>query len=147
MKNVLTLSGFTAAAVVCSTGAAQPSDPRHAALKGFTVSVEDYPDSARKNNESGLVTVQFLVNMKGRVQDCQTVASTASLSLNNQTCSMAGRLRFKPALGENGKPTSEYWTWSIKWIDPVRRDISVGRLQWRSDASFKQSEQPTVPVG
>lgn len=135
MKTVLILSTSIMVTMICDLCNAQLPAPQHAISKGMMVSVEDYPGSARKADESGLVTVQFLVNAKGQVQDCQTISSSASINLEKQACVMASRLRFKPARDADKKPLSEYWTWSIKWVDPVRRDISIGRLQFQSETN------------
>jgi len=132
MNTYMMLSAMICGTTIYDAAAAQVQAVTHAIVKSVMVTVDDYPSAARKANESGLVSIEFTVNPRGRVQDCQIVRSSGSASLDNQTCRISSRIGFKPANDESGKPVSERWQWSINWTDPAKRDIIVGDLSPRS---------------
>ena len=71
---------------------------------------EDYPPSAMRAREQGAVRIAVCLNALGRVHDVRLVQSSGSTALDEATLKGAKRLRFRPALDEEGNP--------IEWCDP-----------------------------
>lgn len=90
---------------------------------------QDYPASALRAGEEGMVAFRLTVGPDGRAGGCAILGSSGSSSLDSATCRiMADRARFEPARDSNGKATS---------------DEFVGRILWRLP---DQPPQPRVEV-
>ena len=63
----------------------------------------DYPPISIRLNEEGRVTVKYLVNAEGTVDDVQITQAAAAIALDNAAIPIVKRWRFKPAL-QAGKP-------------------------------------------
>ncbi len=98
---------------------AAPKIAQKAVPRGNANSItdDDYPPDAVRNEESGVTTASFVIGTDGRVASCE--ASGASASLDAQTCKLIlKRFKFKPALDENGSPVSEKRSQRIRWNLP-----------------------------
>jgi periplasmic protein TonB len=83
-------------------------------LKAGSISNDDYPASAKRNEESGTSVATFTIGPDGRVVSCN--ASGAGGTLDAETCRLIiRRFRFKPAMGSDGSPMSETKTQRVTW--------------------------------
>ena len=77
---------------------------------------EDYPPAAQRNEEEGTVRVRLTVGANGRVSDCTVTSSSGSSSLDSTTCRLLrSRARFTPARDNQGNPTTDTYSQSIRW--------------------------------
>jgi TonB family protein len=82
-----------------------PSTPA-VATTSHEVTRGDYPPDSIRLNESGAVTVTYVINEMGSVTTCSVVLSSGKGRLDNAACVMVKRRwKYKPAT-EDGKPTS-----------------------------------------
>jgi periplasmic protein TonB len=96
---------------------APPKVAQKAVQRGGSISNEDYPSSAMRNEESGSTTARFTIGTDGKVVDCN--ASGATATLDAETCRLIiRRFRFKPALDASGNPIQESRTQRVKWEIP-----------------------------
>lgn len=96
----------------------KPIPPRSAVgnLQGL-FTADDYPPSAIRRDEEGIVTVRLTVSTNGRVADCEVTRSSGSPALDSTACSvLKRRSRFKPATDSHGDPTTDTVTQRIHWV-------------------------------
>ncbi len=97
-----------------------PPPPRvaeRAIQRGGSISDEDYPSSAIRNEEQGTAVASFTISTEGRVVACN--ASGASPTLDAETCKLImRRFRFKPAKDASGQPIEENRTQRVTWRLP-----------------------------
>jgi periplasmic protein TonB len=95
----------------------KPQVATKAVLRGGSISDEDYPPAAVRNEESGTSAATFTIGTDGRVVSCN--ASGASASLDAETCKLIlRRFRFKAALDASGQPIAETRTQRVTWRLP-----------------------------
>ncbi|MGQ0558274.1 MAG: energy transducer TonB [Sphingosinicella sp.] len=76
----------------------------------------DYPFTAIRNNEQGVVYFALEVSAEGRVSRCHITRSSGSQALDNQTCHIMMRhARFDPARDEAGNPVPDIVQSRITW--------------------------------
>ncbi len=76
----------------------------------------DYPAASARAEQMGAVQIAMLIDENGTVADCSLVASSGVALLDAQTCAVAkARVRFKPAVGADGKPAKDAWCQRIVW--------------------------------
>lgn len=91
----------------------------HAKAKIFKYfSDDDYPKEALQNNEQGEVWVLFWVDADGRVSNCTIDKTSGSKSLDATTCKIIQKVRFDPAIGQDGKPIREPSSTRLRWHMP-----------------------------
>lgn len=77
----------------------------------------EYPPTSRRLEESGTVTLRFLIDTDGRVLDGQVEASSGFERLDNAAREALERCRFKPGT-VGGKPEQSWarlkYTWKLK---------------------------------
>jgi protein TonB len=96
---------------------AAPKVAQKAVQKGGSITNDDYPPSAVRNEESGVSVASFTVGTDGKVTACN--ASGASPTLDAEACKLIiRRFRFKPALDTGGSPIEENKTQRIRWDLP-----------------------------
>jgi TonB family protein len=77
---------------------------------------DDYPVSARFNEEEGTVGVVVFVNADGRVEGCYVAGSSNSSSLDEESCRIIRRrARFTPAAHSSGRPVADFVAARIRW--------------------------------
>lgn len=77
---------------------------------------EDYPGVAVSEMQSGTVDVVLLFDERGQVADCTTIRTSGVPVLDAQTCAVIKqRVRFKPAVGIDGKPARDMYMQRITW--------------------------------
>ena len=78
---------------------------------------DDYPDIARRNEETGTVRARLDIGSTGKVTGCTVVVSSGSTALDSTTCRiLKARARFTPAKDSNGQAVADsYTTPKITW--------------------------------
>lgn len=129
----------------------------HAAIRGgMVVSVRDYPADALKKEEEGRTELRFEVDTNGAVQDCEITLSSGSTALDERSCEIAQRGRFRPARDAQGNTVPERWRWAITW-HKVRSIVMddmlpegvvaqppavVGKGDWSGMAALRLKSEP-----
>ena len=91
-----------------------PAVPRGDLSKIITS--DDYPMSALRNGEEGVVGFILDVGADGRVPSCIVVRPTKSDALNGATCRlMQVRMRFTPAIDSTGQPAPSRMAQEVRW--------------------------------
>ena len=82
------------------------------------ITSDDYPDIARRNDESGSVRARLDVAANGKVSGCSIIASSGSSVLDKATCRiLKSRGRFVPARDSNGQAIGD--------------SVETPRITWR----------------
>lgn len=83
-------------------------------------SAEDYPSSALRNDEEGIVRARLIVGVEGQVRECTVVRSSGSTALDDATCDIfIRRARFEPARDASGDAVEgSIVTPAIRWVIP-----------------------------
>lgn len=100
-----------------------PSEPaslaRPAVLIGAAASLaihQDYPSSALRNGEEGVVGARWTIGADGLVRDCLITRSSGFASLDHATCqSILKRARYAPAIDKDGKPIASINATEFVW--------------------------------
>ena len=83
------------------------------------VSDADYPLSAIRAGEQGIVGFELDVGADGRVTACRVTSSSGSATLDSTTCRiMIERAHFTPAHDRRGRPTTERVHNRMRWVLP-----------------------------
>jgi TonB family protein len=83
------------------------------------ISNQDYPASAMRAGETGVVEATLTVGLNGRVTHCTVVVSSGSAALDSATCRLLrARARFTPARDSDGAPRYGAAAVRIVWGDP-----------------------------
>ena len=94
-----------------------PAVPRGDLAKIITFA--DYPGSALRNREEGVVGFILDVEANGRVPSCIVVRPVKSDALNAATCRlMQVRMRFTPARDSSGQPVPSRMAQEVRWTLP-----------------------------
>ena len=79
-------------------------------------STGDYPDQAFRNNQGGLTSVVLLIDEKGKLADCMVDETSGVAVLDAMACLVIeDRVKFRPAIGPDGKPARAVMTQRIRW--------------------------------
>lgn len=104
---------------------APPAPPRvskAAGLKGNPgqyFSDDQYPPSAQRAGASGRVVAKLTVGTNGRVVGCDVQTSSGNKDLDDTTCRIArSRVKFSPALDQDGRPITSTYTLPVRWVLP-----------------------------
>ena len=94
-----------------------PAVPRGDLSKIITF--DDYPKSALRNGEAGVVGFILDVGVDGRVPSCIVIRPSKSDALNGATCRiMHARMRFTPARDSTGQPAPSRMAQEVRWTLP-----------------------------
>jgi TonB family protein len=113
--------------VIAAVNLAHPrSEPRNAvtlaeprANLASYISDADYPASAIRANEQGMVSFHLTIGADGRVTECTITTSSGSAALDEATCRiLRSRARFTPARDDQGNPTTGHADNRIRWSLP-----------------------------
>ncbi len=86
------------------------------ALISGTITGDDYPARALRDELEGTTRLRFTVSVEGRAEDVQVVASSGHAILDDASVKiLQGRFRYQPALDEAGQPVSAQLQQSIRW--------------------------------
>jgi TonB family protein len=79
----------------------------------------DYPPAALERRNQGTVIARYTVGADGNVSHCEIARSSGHGVLDRKTCViLKQRLRYQPALGEDGKPTPMVTAIPVRWAIP-----------------------------
>jgi protein TonB len=93
-------------------------EPAHARGDVRTlITSDDYPEAARRNNETGAVRARLEIGTNGGVTGCTIVATSGSTALDSATCRvLKARAHFTPAKDSSGQAVADsYVTPRIVW--------------------------------
>ncbi len=93
-------------------GPSQAAQPANAHV--FDVTEDDYPPSSLRAEEEGVTQVKVQIGATGRVEACEVTASSNFPKLDERTCKLSARWRFKPAL-QDGTPVASTLSKRIRW--------------------------------
>jgi TonB family protein len=80
---------------------------------------EDYPESALRKGEQGMVVIGFTIDTRGRLTDCHVVQSSRFKDLDAVPCwVLVKKARFKPALDAQGQPQATTGTTAMSFWTP-----------------------------
>jgi protein TonB len=80
------------------------------------VSTEDYPASALRAEEEGVVQVRLTISVAGRVENCVLTYPSGSGALDSATCRiLRSRARFHPALDRKKRPVPGIFDARFTW--------------------------------
>jgi TonB family protein len=83
------------------------------------VMLDDYPPAAMRAGVEGIVVVGFVISTLGRPESCEVIQSSGNADLDSASCAMVtNRFRFRPAIGPDGRATTETRTQRIVWQLP-----------------------------
>ena len=77
---------------------------------------QDYPGIALDKQQTGSTELVMLIDETGKVADCIVTQTSGSASLDAQSCVVIkDRGKFKPAVGQDGKPAKSSWRQRITY--------------------------------
>ncbi|VXC78687.1 energy transducer TonB [Sphingomonas sp. 8AM] len=83
------------------------------------ISTDDYPPSALRAEEEGVVGISMRIGADGRVESCAVTAPSGHASLDQATCRLyQRRARFTPARDDAGTAIAGTFTDRIRWQLP-----------------------------
>lgn len=98
-------AAFAQGVVVPLPATVTPPEPK--APIAALVSYQDYPSSALRSGEQGIVKFRLTVGPNGRVTGCAITASSGSSALDSTSCRiLKSRARFRPARDSAGMPVA-----------------------------------------
>jgi TonB family protein len=77
-----------------------------------------YPAQSVRLGKQGRSIARLAIAPDGSVIDCRTVASAGFYELDQQTCSIARQLAYRPALGPDGRPAPSWAMLPVRWQLP-----------------------------
>ena len=95
-------------AMPAAAAEADDSQSRHAILQFESCAKPQYPQADLQARHTGTVTIGFLVDATGRVQDSKVAESSGFAGLDEAARTSLANCSFQPAL-EHGKPVQQ-WT-------------------------------------
>ncbi len=95
--------------------AANPNPVRVAAVADFnTCAKPEWPKASLRNEETGTVTLQFLIGTDGRVADSKVLKSSGFRDLDKAALVGISKCRFKPGMVD-GKPEQAWMSMQYVW--------------------------------
>jgi protein TonB len=95
--------------------AANPNPVRIAAVADFnTCAKPEWPKASLRNEETGTVTLSFLIGTDGRVADSKIVKSSGFRDLDKAAVTGISKCRFKPG-SNDGKPEQAWMQMQYVW--------------------------------
>ena len=82
---------------------------------------DDYPSEAVAQGIYGRVIAFLNINAEGAVEHCRIVSSAGAV-LNDGTCKVAMRIKFKPPRDDGGRPLPSTYVLPIRWVIPGAPD-------------------------
>lgn len=88
--------------------------------RGAWITTDDYPPSAIRAEEEGVVGISLRIDADGRIDSCTVTASSGHASLDQATCRLyQRRARFTPARDDAGTPVASTFTDRVRWQLPM----------------------------
>jgi protein TonB len=88
---------------------------------GRYFTAQSYPSEALAAHVYGRVIALLNINAAGTVEQCRIVSS-AGTALNNGTCKVAMRIRFKPPRDKEGVALPSTYVLPVRWTMPGAPD-------------------------
>ena len=105
----------TPAATTPAPAVANPNPVRSPAVADFnTCAKPEFPKASLRNEETGTVTVSFLIGVDGHVADSKITKSSGFRDLDKAAQVAIGKCRFKPAMVD-GKPEQAWQPVQYVW--------------------------------
>ena len=79
-----------------------------------TCAKPEWPKSSLRNEETGTVTLSFLIGVDGRVADSKIVKSSGFRDLDKAAVNGIGKCKFKPTMVD-GKPEQAWMSMQYVW--------------------------------
>ena len=96
-----------------------PVGPAVIGNPGTWVQTYDYPSSALRNEQEGVVGFRVKVSPSGIVSTCEIVTTSGFPVLDEATCRLVTmRARFTPAIDEKGNATEGSYSSRVRWKIP-----------------------------
>ncbi len=114
---------LTFAAAAAMIGAPSADIAEHAFVIRGSISDSLYPAEARKAKTEGTAVVGFMVDEKGKPQECKTLKTSGSDLLDAATCKAVMGFRFKAAKGKDGQLVNEAFVFGIEWTMPKNLNV------------------------
>ncbi|WP_022686754.1 energy transducer TonB [Sphingomonas phyllosphaerae] len=84
------------------------------------ITTDDYPPSALRGEEQGVVGIALRIAADGRIDSCTVTASSGHVALDQATCRLyQRRARFTPARDDAGTPVAGTFTDRVRWQLPL----------------------------
>ena len=84
------------------------------------ITTDDYPPSAIRAGEEGVVGIALQVGADGRPQSCSVTVPSGHASLDQATCRLyQRRARFAPARDDAGNAMAATYTDRVRWVLPM----------------------------
>lgn len=84
------------------------------------ITTDDYPPSALRGEEQGVVAIALRIAADGRIDSCTVTASSGHVALDQATCRLyQRRARFTPARDDGGNPVAGTFTDRVRWQLPM----------------------------
>lgn len=120
---VLLFRGLLASPGLVSDTASEQPEERiasvNARLISGSISGDDYPSAALRDEAQGRSVVSFTVDNAGAVRDAEILQSSGHQALDGAACDLIQkRFRFEPALDQTGKPLPQRRKQAIDWRLP-----------------------------
>lgn len=98
-----------------SVAPANPNPVRVAAVADFnTCAKPDWPKASLRNEETGTVTLSFLIGVDGRVADSKVLKSSGFRDLDKAAVTGISKCKFKPGLTD-GEPEQAWMQMQYVW--------------------------------
>jgi hypothetical protein len=91
---------------------------RRATTTGFDYlfTSRDLPRVGIGSLQQGDVGFVLLIDEAGKIADCSITKTSRYALLDAQSCAIpTGRARFKPAVGSDGKPARDFYSYTVEW--------------------------------
>lgn len=83
------------------------------------ITADDYPPTAIRAGEHGIVAVELDIGTSGFATGCTIIGSSGSATLDAATCNvLSRRARFQPAVDDQGMPTVSTFSRRVVWQLP-----------------------------
>ncbi len=116
---MMSLATALALAAAQPAAAAEPAQPPRALATGPLITPDDYPKTALRNREEGVVGFELTIGVNGRISACTIVRSSGSAALDSATCRLlVSRARFRPARDAEVKPVPASIRREMAWVLP-----------------------------
>jgi protein TonB len=123
-------AGRQAAPSVNPPAASLARPPAPTGNPGTWVTNADYPPEAFHAGQQGVVGIQLVINLQGRVELCAITSSSGTSSLDEATCRLLQeRAHFRPARDEQGNVVAGNWGGRVRWALPASLPAPVAEHQ------------------
>ena len=113
-KHVRLLISFTALLTGLISTMAMAAEATPATIDAKTCEKPEYPRASLVNEETGAVTLAFLIGADGKVNDSKVEKSSGHKNLDKAALAGMGKCKFKPGM-KDGKPEQAWAKVEYVW--------------------------------